>query len=400
MKPLKFFLTISLFCFWLISTKAQTIQADVFIVGNTNAAVAAAIQAAQSNVKTVLLLQAEGFDISEINNSNPSGIEAAFLRKMKIRKAVDTAKSTVSDKLLANEVLWKWTDSLKAKLTVIKKADWIKASRSGKNWVFKLANKQTIKPEIFINVANNKLDNALKINPSNFGNWTKLTSEHLGYKTSVASQSLSQENQYLSLYDLLDTTQENLVYLKDATSMAAGQAAGGIAAFSGFFNSNTSKTNLRKVQAELLNFKAALIPFVDVSTDEKTWKSIQMLALCNILKPTQIGASCFFYPDSTVSIAEIKAPMKAHFYKAQIWFDDNQHEPLSLAKLIDLLCYVGNKAKASTQSEIEKKWRNQYGFRTDFDLNKLVNRREFAALLIDYCSPFVVSIDKQGNIQR
>lgn len=170
-----------------IQLRAQTVKPDVFVVGNGNAAAAAAIQAAQSNVKTILLLQSGGFDVEPIGKDLHSGVQATFIKKLKaFQKQPDSIPTVTFDKQTANEVLTKWTDSLK-NLTVIKNVVWVKADRSGKGWVFKLADGKTVRPKVLVNVADQKLNAALKIDASKATTWTKFDYQNPIYKTNVAT---------------------------------------------------------------------------------------------------------------------------------------------------------------------------------------------------------------------
>jgi len=388
--------------FLFVQLKAQTIKPDVFVVGNGNAAVAAAIQAAQSNVKTVLLLQAGGFDIEPIGKDLHSGIQATFLNKIKKFKQLNDSIGEVQfDKQTANQVLVKWTDSIK-NLTVIKNVQWIKADRSGKGWVFKLSDGKTIRPEVFVNAADQKLNAALKIDASAVGTWEKFNYQNPIYKTNVATgkQINGSTNTIFSLYQLLMPTQENLVYVSDASSMLMGQAAGAVAAYAGFFNQRTSESNLKKIQGELIAYNSNLMPFVDVGIKDANWKAIQMVGISGVIKAEETNGKLLFNGEKLVSTNDIKQVVKDHYYKAQIWFDDHKSEIITIGDALDMVCYVGNKAPESTHKEVEKKWKTTYAFTSKFDAERQISRRELAVLLQDYMPPFNVTIDKTGKIIR
>ena len=146
MKKQLFFFLLLVFVFNTL--KAQTIQTDVLVVGNCNAAFAAGLQSAVSGVKTTVLLQAGGFDINPITGDVNSGLQAEFLKKM---KGLDTDFT----KQTANDVLKKWTDSTK-NLTIIRDLLWIKAEKVGNNWNFKLSDGKTIKTKIKKNYCSKK----------------------------------------------------------------------------------------------------------------------------------------------------------------------------------------------------------------------------------------------------
>ncbi len=388
--------------FLFVQLKAQTVKPDVFVVGNGNAAVAAAIQAAQSNVKTVLLLQAGGFDIEPIGKDLHSGVQATFLNKVKKFKQLNDSIGEVQfDKQTANQVLTQWTDSIK-NLTVIKNVQWIKADRSGKGWVFKLSDGKTIRPEVFVNTADQKLNTALKIDASAVGTWEKFNYQNPIYKTSIAvgKQIGGSTNTILSMYHLLMPTQENLVYVSDPSSMLMGQAAGAVAAFAGFFNQRTSESNLKKIQGELIAYNSNLMPFVDVGIKDANWKAIQMVGISGVIKAEETNGKLLFNGEKLVRTADIKEVVKAHYYKAQIWFDDYKNEVITIGAALDMICYVGNKAPESTLKEVEKKWKTTYAFTSKFEPERQISRRELAVLLQDYMPPFNVTVDKTGKIIR
>lgn len=388
--------------FFSINLKAQTLKPDVFVVGNNNAAVAAAIQAAQSNVKTILLLQAGGFDIEPIEGNLSSGVEAKFLEKIKLHKSVaDSISEILFDKQTANIVLEYWTNSIK-NLTVIRNVQWIKADRSGKGWVFKLSDGKTIRPKVFVNVADQKLNAALKIDAVSATSWDKFDYQNPIYKTNVAvgKNIEGSTNTIFSLYQMLMPTQENLVYVNDANSMLLGQAAGAVAAYAGFFNAKTSESNLKRIQGELISFNTNLMPFADIGLKDPNWKAIQMVGLTGVLKAEVADGKLFFNGEKLVSTADIRQPIKDHYYKAQIWFDDYKKDIVTIGAALDMICYVGNKATESTRREVEKKWKATYAFPSAFNTERQISRRELATLLQDYMPPFNVTIDKSGKILR
>jgi hypothetical protein len=377
--------------------KSQTIKTDVLVIGNGNAAIAAGLQSAISGVKTTVLLQAGGFDINPVSNDINSGLQADFLEKIKQQDSTATRSFT---KNMANEVLKKWTDSTK-NLTVIKEILWVKAARAGKNWSFKLSNGSTLNAKVLVNVADSKLNDALKITvPKN--NWVKLDYATTIYRTSVASGKFTETSHanLFSMYDLFVPLQENLVWISDFNSMLIGQGAGATAAYAAFFKTKTSLANLKTIQGELLNYKLNLVPFEDVKNDDPNWKAIQMVGLTGVLKGDVKTDKVLFAPEKEVSASEIKQPLKDFFYKAQIWFDDHEDSTMTLSSTLDLICYVGNKSPENTKKEVEKKWKTTYRFASNFELTKLINRREFAVLLQDYLPPFNVNVDNKGKVVR
>lgn len=393
-KQLFFFLILITFSAKL---KSQTIKTDVLIVGNGNAAITAGLQSAISGVKTTVLLQAGGFDINPISADINSGLQAEFLEKINAKDSTERKSFT---KNTANEVLKKWTDSTK-NLTIIRAVLWVKATRAGNNWSFKLSNGNTLKAKILINAADHRLNEILKITaPKN--TWINLDYASTVYRTSVASGGFTKTTtgSVFSMYDLFVPLQENLVWITDPESMLIGQAAGATAAYAAFFKTKTSLANLKTIQGELLNYKLNLMPFEDIKQSDSNWKAIQMVGLKGVLKGEVQQEKVLFSPNKHVSASEIKQPLKDFFYKAQIWFDDHEDSTMTLSSTLDLICYVGNKSPENTKKEVEKKWKTTYRFASNFELTKLINRREFAVLLQDYLPPFNVNVDNKGKVVR
>ncbi len=399
MKKLPFILILAIF--WA-SVKAQTLKPDVLVIGNGNAAIAAAIQSAVSGVKTTILLQAGGFDIEPIEGNLSSGVEATFFKKMREAMSIkDSTQAFTLDKHTANEVLNTWAESIK-NLTVIKNTLWVKADRSGKNWSFKLSDGRSLKPKVLVNPNDTKLNSALKIIVPSRNSWTKLDYNNTIYRTSVASGQWANGTtaNLFSLYQFFVPAQENLIWVNDAQSMLLGQAAGATAAYAAFFKTKTSLSNLKTIQGELINYKLALVPYRDIAQPDTNWKAIQMVGLTGVLKGNIDSQGLSFAPDQLVTTEEVKQPIKDFYYKAQIWFDDYKNAQMTIGATIDMICYVGNKSAANTKKELEKKWKTTYQFKSELDPNRQINRREFAVLLQDYMPPFNVNIDTTGKVVR
>ncbi|WP_113651451.1 hypothetical protein [Pedobacter namyangjuensis] len=390
-----------LFVGYFLGLSAQTSKPGVLVVGNGNAATAAALQSAISGVKTTIVLQAGGFDISPIVNNLSSGLEATFLQKIRDAKAIkDSTQAVTFDKQLANEVLLKWADSLK-NLTIVKNLLWVKAENNSNSWVLKLSDGSSIRAKVLINPSDVKLSEAMKLSVQNASGFTKLDFSNTLYRTSVASgKNIDGTASVFSLYNFLIPAHDNLIWIEDTQSMLVGQAAGATAAYAAFFSTKTSQSNLKKIQGELINYKLNIMPFADIKLNDTNWKAIQFVGLTGVLKANLVNGNANFSPNQLVTTAEIKQPFKDFYYKAQIWFDDYKSEQMTIGSALDMICYVGNKALDNTKKEILKKWKTNYQFKTEFDLERQINRVEFAVMLQDYMPPFNVNVDKTGKVVR
>lgn len=400
MKKILFFVLVFLTFFG--DAKAQTLRPGVLVVGNGNAAASAAIQSAVSGVETVLLLQAGGFDISPINDDLSTGIQAAFLKKIRDAKQIkDSTQAITFDKRLANDVLSDWAYSLK-KLTVIKNTMWVKADGYVNSWGLKLSDGRTIRTKVLINVADTKLNAALKITTATTTQPTKLDYANTIYRTSGVGgvgHNGSSANIF-SLYQFFIPEQDNFVWMSNPENMMIGQAAGATGAYSAFFNVKTSVTNLKKIQGELIAYKLDLMPFADIKQTDSNWKAIQFVGVTGILKGDFSGDKLLFSPEKLVSTSDIKQPLKDFYYKAQIWFDDYKNEKMTIGSSLEMISYVGNKDLETMKREIPKRWKTNYQFKTELNLDRQINRRELAVLLQDYMPPFNVNVDKIGKVAR
>lgn len=378
---------------------AQTIKTDVLVLGNSNAAFAAGVQASESGVNTTILTQSDGFKLSNFKNLAQNGITKAFEKRA--RKSLKLADSVALPEMtnqIVNAVIKNWADSSKL-LDIINNTNYYEIKRSGSGWEAKLTKEKSIKAKILI--VTDKIEKIIpaleteslkptEIMPVNY-------SENV-YRTTIAGINGTQN--YLSLYNLLIPNQENIVYIK-ADNLEIGQAAGATAAYAAFFKTKTSLSNLKRIQGELLSYKLSLMPFEDVKVTDSNWLAIQKVGITGILKADIRNEKLYFNPEKEVSYDEIKQPVKDYYYKAQIWFDDHQNIPINLENTISMVCYVGNKAVVATKAEIEKKWKKNYRFSSQYDLKKVLTRREFSVIINEYLKPFdEVNVDRIGRVIR
>jgi hypothetical protein len=381
----------------------QTIKTGVLVIGNGSNAIGAGFQSAISGVKTVMLIQEPGLNISISRKNISTGLEAQFLKRMPVSKGItDNMGKILIDEVRANEVLKIWSDSLK-NLTVIRsvKTARIKGKnsikRSGNGWNVSLADGRTIKAEVLVNADGTSLpDIEQKLwRPFNYNDNLYRLSLSAGYGLGNSNANI------IPLSNFQIPEQENLIMLdRKHESIAAGQAAGAVAAYAVFFRAKTSLADLKIIQKELLNYKLAIVPFKDIDQGDPNWTAIQYVGVSGFLKAGFVNGQANFMPDQEVTTLEVKEPIKEFYYKAQIWFDDYKEENMTIGSTISLVCMVGNKSPESTKELIKKKWEKTYQFKGNYDLNRSITRREFAVLIEEYLNPFTVSIDKTGRVIR
>jgi hypothetical protein len=207
--------------------------------------------------------------------------------------------------------------------------------------------------------------------------------------------------------DNLLVTEKALVGDKDIQylplQMTLGQGVGAIAAYCAFFKTTTKNLKVRIIQGELLDFKACLLPFTDVPQKDPDRRAIQQVGGTGLLKGVQQvtgnNAQLMFKPDSLVSTAEVKPVLMEIYTRAFLWF--GKEKPGGKFTLGNLLSFISDYTLTDPlvlKSRIQKDWKPQYKFKTDFDLNRQVTRREFAVLANKYLNPFARTVDLSGTL--
>nr|WP_068889727.1 hypothetical protein [Pedobacter panaciterrae] len=382
---------------------AQTIKTGVLVIGNGSGAVAASIQSSVSGAKTVLLLPGEGFDAELTSGNLSSGIERQLISALKISdQSKEVQEKTFKDNAKVNAALKAWADTIK-NLTIIKNASWLKLKRSGSGWSVQLSDGKTVKAIALVNADRTGKVNAAIPVQSVTKPWHLLTYDNNLYRTSIAAGQHAENTSanLLFLSDLLIPEQDNFVVLNSGIeSIAAGQAAGAVAAYAAFFKKKTSQAPLKEIQGELIKYQLSPMPFADIKPTDTNWKAIQFLGLSGFLKTNIVNGVANFESERTVLTSEIREPIKEFYYKAQIWFDEHKESQMTLGSTLSLVCYVGGKSPKNTEDEIKKNWKTVYKFKTEYDPKRNITRREFAVLVNEYLKPFGVNTDKTGRILR
>ncbi|WP_443937259.1 hypothetical protein [Pedobacter sp. MW01-1-1] len=376
---------------------AQTLKTDVLVIGNTDAAYAAALQSVKSGVKTALITQNIPFDIQTKKANKPALTQQLYddFAHMKVlSEQVIVVQKKKKSKTPTNKI-----DSATL-LTMLDKTNFTTLKRSGNSWETKLGDGRSLKARVLVFAADvDLLQKELKISDLKPAAVIPFGYEENLYRTSLAG--VADSNLYLPLRALLIPNQENLLIISPNSNLHVGRAVGATAAFAGFYDTKTSLSNLKQIQGELLAYKNPLVPFADISLTDSNWLVIQKIGVTGILKGEIKEGKNFFHPDKIVRYDEINQPLRDYYYKAQIWLDDHQNAPITLENTISMISYVGNKAEAATKTELQKKWNKTYKLASQFDLKKELTRREFSVILNDYLYPFdKINVDNTGRIIR
>ncbi|WP_183568493.1 FAD-dependent oxidoreductase [Mucilaginibacter sp. SP1R1] len=411
---------------------AQAIKTDILVVGGGAAGTAAAIQGARSKLKTLLITPDTQLCSSMTSQtmvavtrgaSLPSGIWGEFRKRTIAFYKKTPGYDTTGNAGISFEpytgaaILKKITDTVK-NLTVKLNSSFTAIKKDGDIWEVTISHdgeSQLIKAKVVIDATTGaSVAKKLGINvfPFDFSTNSQLTTL---YRTSIAvGESLpGQPAYFVPLSAIVEKTADNLLitdkvipgddlqYLPNQLTL--GQGAGATAAFCAFFKTTTKKLNVRIIQGELLDFKAYLLPFTDMKPTDPYLRAMQQVAVTGLLKGKRPvnddGGQLLFMPDSVVNTAEVEPFFKEIYSRAFLWF--NKEKPTGKFTQGNLLSFISEITLTEPkvlQINIQKAWKAQYKFTSDFDMNRPVTRREFAVLTNKFLNPFARTVDTAGRM--
>lgn len=383
---------------------SQTLKSGVLVVGASPSGIAAAIQAAHSGVKTVLIDEGPiaSVELSQKDREDAYGIPKELLNKIeKLQKYPVKSSQTLSSEYLGT-VLKDWTDTIK-NLTVIRNSTISSVKKAGKDWEIRIPN-NTIKTDIVVDATiGRKIADLVGLKDS-ANSEDSLTYAYQLYRTSVAVPLKPSTVPATIPLKFFLSSFKNFVYATpntnaDQYNYASGQAAGAIAAYCAFFKTTTDKVNIRLIQSELMTYKSRLIEFADLAVLDSNVLAFQKLALTGIIKGRESEKHLYIYPDSSISTDDIRDPVKEYYSRSQIWFLDNRAEKITMEQLLSLIKFTAQRG-AELNKEVEQGWKTSFKLPDSFDLRRPVTRREFTVLFDRYLRPFDVLVDQNGRLKR
>ena len=253
-------------CFFIllitcITLRAQTTKTGVLVIGNTPAAVAAAIQSARSGAKTMYLTYSLSVSpiFSEEDLSFIKGIKNHY--SLKERKRSKTKDSIIAMPVLLNQAsnLIKGISDTVNNLTINNNNVVDEIKKDGKSWEIRLKGGIKIKADVVVDATENlSIASMLRIDTKKtmiitgntinpFENKLYRSSVTLGYQESGSFFTIP-------MGALIPQAEENLIIIPKqsgkirVSKMSAGQAGGTIAAYCAFFKTTTKTINVRVVQ--------------------------------------------------------------------------------------------------------------------------------------------------------
>ncbi|WP_442794259.1 FAD-dependent oxidoreductase [Pelobium manganitolerans] len=398
---------------------------DVVVIGGSAAGTAAAIQAANSGVKAVLIEPGSQLIGDAVPDMDIPAFNRGIWKKWKdlYKSKIDSQKTATPQDAL--ETLVKQTKNLH----FFKNTPVLEIKQKSSGWEIRIpvnGKTEKIKCKILVDATTDskasllasgnilKLDSAGKFDA--FVNYNKAQRENPYqqaqklYKTSGAAgfghDSLLH---FIPLGVFIPKNVDNLLVVsmscfkdfdtEDFRNIALwtnmGQAAGALAAYGPFFNVSPKKANIRITQNEMLDYNSFLYPVLDVDTARISWNPVQKIIASGVLRFDFVKGK--FNPDSAVTVSQIKNQMTQLYPRARIWFIENSAlTSLSTQNLVSMLSFISGRDPVSIQQEIENDWKKKYKFKTAYSAEKTINKLEFACILENYISPYSVNVDFAG----
>jgi hypothetical protein len=426
-------------CCWAVN--AQTIKTDVLVIGGSPSGAAAAIQAARSKVKTILAAKdiqlpigSEKVEIVE-NENIPSGIWGEFrhhVQDINKNSGTDTAYDSplVFEKNTAEPILQKMADTVK-NLTVDLNTSFTGIKKDGDRWEVHLlrdGKDLEIKARVVVDAtADGAVLQSAGAKPDPSSHLAQTGSyQLLWYRTSIAcgffwpatsihensyypfwsipmaavvvqgaNNLLVTETDFRPMTDYLPGTMDEFLPVR----LQLGQGAGAIAAYCAFFKTTTANLKVRVIQGELLDFKAFIMPFEDIRQSDPDWRAIQQVGATGLLKGESGKGGLLFKPDKPVLTAEIQPVLQEIYTRAFLWF--NREKPGEKFTIGNTLSFISDYTltdPAILKASVQKAWKTQFKFQSDFDSNRPITRREFAVLANKYLNPFARTVDLDGKL--
>ncbi|WP_353140284.1 FAD-dependent oxidoreductase, partial [Pseudopedobacter sp.] len=399
-------------------------KTDVLVVSASASGTSAAIQAARSGVKTILLNKGTQVIGNSLPKTDVPAFNLGFWKEWQ-----DSCKTDSINKdprlVLENRFLKKTKG-----LEYLNSSRILGIKEKGKNWVVEIernGKNEDIKCKVIIDATfsadeeilnrfnllplkNGKIDAVTsfeatqRFNP--YSSYTKL------YRTSIAAGYGRSKDSvyYFPIGIFIAKTKPTILVANLAASVNQidnedlqnialwtniGQSIGALAAYGPFFNTTADKANVRMVQGEVFTFKSLIYPVTDVPEDDFAFSSVQRIIGSQIL--THDFVSGRFNPEGIVNKNDIKDILSELHPRSRIWFIENPKvSDLSVKDAVSLISFIGGKEIYSIEDELKRSWKEKFKLQSDFLPDKMITRKEMAILMNQYLAPFSIRVDMQG----
>lgn len=408
----------------LIAQKKE--KPRILVYGSDVVALNAAVQAARSNVPTVWVL-----DEAEIANEltgeplalkSNAGLDGGLWMEILMemtgsKERNDSLARVVKNKMnprLAKNAVEKIIGKL-ANLTVVKGEAISQLEARRRGWQVTLSNRQKYSVLSIVDAsrggdlvalhADSSVDSAFR---------AYRTIDELALaesRTTLALGELQGELRVVLLSDLLAAESDNLFDLRYLRTVeetpetipfrsAVGQALGATAGYCAFFKVSSDRIDIRKLQSELLAFRARLSPYQDVSVADRHFSALQKFYLTGYFMGADADGSYHLGTNKPVRLEEVKDVFNSIYTRSQLWFLDHYHQDeMTWSDLMELIKFVSFKGDEIVR-QVRRDWQTKLEFRGEYDPNRIVTREHFAVITDLFSTAFSKAINEDGSFVK
>lgn len=400
-------------------------QPRILIYGSDIIALNAAVQSARSHVPTVwvwdedqLAAELTQDTLSITSNLNlDGGLWMEMLMEMGMSKSrSDSLASAVKRNFnprLAKNAIEKIIANL-PNLTIVKGETIDQAERRRKGWQITLSNNQKYQVVAVVDASRNGDVVAFQKRAEEraFPAFQQIDELSLAAsRTTLAVGEYAGRLQVVLLADLLQSEQDNLFdagYFRTVDvspesipfRAALGQALGATAGYCAFFKTQTDKIDIRKLQSELLAFRARLNPYQDVSMANRHFSALQKLYLTGFFMGERVGQEYHLKPDQVLRLEEVQDVLNSVYTRSQLWFLDHSHQgDITWGELMELTKFVSFKGDEIVR-QVERDWRAKFHFEGTYDPECVVTRLQFAVITDLFSDTFAKAVNLDGSFVK
>jgi hypothetical protein len=402
-------------------------KTDVLVLGGSASGTAAALQAARSGVKSILV-EANSFLIGPIapDMSIPA-FDFGIWKEWR-----DSCKKDVDSMQLDPRVTLEKIIGKEKKLQYFKETQVVKITEKKNSWEVTIRRNgklEEIKTKVLVDAVfeiNNSAVLNAKIVALKEGHIEGLVTYGPSYKEQAYDQTLKlyrtsaaaaygrdSSVHFFPIGAFIAKEKENLLFATHQASFKGfkedefknlalwvnvGQMIGAAAAFGPFFNVAASKADVRVTQSEVMNFKGLIYPVKDVATTDKAWGVIQRIICTQLLKFDFVTGK--FNPNAEVLAEDIRGILSELHPRSRIWFIENKADRLTIKQVISLVSFIGGREEFDLDRELSSSWKSGYELQSEYQESKVVTKKELAIIFDNYLSPFNIKVNMTGYFLR
>ncbi|ADY53452.1 hypothetical protein Pedsa_2913 [Pseudopedobacter saltans DSM 12145] len=396
-------------------------KTDVLVFGASASGASAAIQAARSGVKVILLNEGATVVGNALPKMDVPAFELGFWKEWqdscKKDSVIKDPRAILEQKFLKKVKGLQYLSSIKVLKVRENGKSWsVEIERNGKKEEIKckalvdagFGDEAILKRFNLVSFVGEKIKSIINYSESQkqqpYNEYTKF------YRTSIAAgYGVSKDSTYyFPLGSFVSKDKPSIMVANISANMKGlehlqnialwtniGQSVGALAAYGPFFNTTSDKANVRMIQGEVFTYKSFIYPVVDIPENDFAFFPVQRIIGSQILRHDFVTGK--FNPEGLVNKNDIKDILSELHPRSRIWFIENPSvSDLTLKETISLISFIGGKESYSIEDELKRSWKDKFKLNSDYSLDKFITKKEYAILMDLYLAPFSVRVNMEG----